>query len=45
MGRLIIGSKERSEEEWFEILKTVGLKINTIYARDSSHSIIEAVKA
>jgi hypothetical protein len=40
-----VGSKERSEKEWHEVLKAVGLKIRAIYARESLHAIIEAVKA
>jgi hypothetical protein len=38
------GSKERTEEEWHELLGSVGLKIIGIYGREHWQSIIEAVK-
>jgi hypothetical protein len=45
MTRLTLGSKERQEEEWIELLSSVGLKIKAIYARNQPQSMIEAVKA
>ena len=43
--QLIIGSKERTEEEWRELFNTVGLKLKKIYGKENFQAIIEAVKA
>jgi hypothetical protein len=40
----MVGSKERTEGEWRELLSHVGLKVTEIYGRDLSHAVIEAVK-
>jgi len=38
------GSKERTEDEWSELINSVGLKIRKIYGKDNWQAIIEAVK-
>jgi len=43
--QLTVGAKERSEEEWHELLGSVGLKITNIHGRGLWQSVIEAVKA
>jgi hypothetical protein len=37
------GAKERTEDEWRELFKSVGLKLTNVYARDAMHSIVEGV--